>query len=142
MVNYIKLAATALRLIEKNGRIVTLVRRSEVPANSNEPWKGAADVAATIGDPDPDLTGKVGIEVSAVFVGQNDAELAELFGAIPLTEVKRGLKVALVAGSDVTPEELSKYDAMIDTGDVWSIDIVDTLRPGPLAMIHRLVLTR
>lgn len=142
MVNYTKLAATALKLIQKNGRTITLIRRSEVPATVGEPWKGAADVAATVGDPDPDLTGKVGIEVSAVFVGRDDQELAELFGAVPLTEVNRGLKVALIAGSDVSPEELTKFDAVIDSGDVWSIEAKDTLRPGPLAVLHRIVLSR
>lgn len=40
MANYAKLAATAQRLIEKNGRAVTLSRRGEIVSDNNKPWRG------------------------------------------------------------------------------------------------------
>lgn len=139
MVDYTKLAATAQRLVQKNGRTVTLVRRSTTPANSSEPWKGPADEAATITTPGT-TTGKVGITVKAVFA-KSDAELAELFG-LAGEELRRGAKFAFVAGADMTPEDLATFDTVIDGADVWQIESSDTLRPGDIALLHALELTR
>lgn len=40
MVDYTKLAATATRLITKNGRLVTFVRPTETPVDTDKPWDG------------------------------------------------------------------------------------------------------
>lgn len=40
MVDYVKLAATAARLVEKNGRVITFVRKSETALDPAKPWKG------------------------------------------------------------------------------------------------------
>jgi hypothetical protein len=140
MVDYVKLAATALKLIEKNGRAVTLVKLSEVPANASEPWKGPASASVSVGEPGALGAGKVGIEVIACFVSFSDTDLAELFG--PANGVRRGQKTVFVAGDSVAPEELRSFDRLIDGADVWSIESVDTLRPGDVSLLHYLVLTR
>ena len=53
MVDFVSLAATAQRLIEENGRSVTLFRKDRTPANAAEPWRGpdltAPDPVAGIG---------------------------------------------------------------------------------------------
>lgn len=142
MVNYVRLAATVKRLIGASGRTVTLVKQSTTPANVLEPWKGPADEDATIAaDASSVGTGKAGFPVFATFV-KSDDELGELFASLAGTNVRRGAKIALVAGSDVTPEQLEEYDTMIDGDDVWSIESVDTLRPGPIVVLHALVLGR
>ena len=141
MVDYEKLSATALKLIEKNGRTVTLVKLSETPANASEPWKGpAAAAAVSVGEPGALGSGKVGLEVIACFVTFSDNELAELFGLV--NEARRGQKSAFVAGAAVTPEDLRDFDQMVDGSDVWKIEAVDTLRPGDVPLLHYLVLGR
>lgn len=50
MVNYVRAAATAKRLIEANGRDVTLVRKNQTPADAAKPWRQPASaVDVTVG---------------------------------------------------------------------------------------------
>ncbi len=48
MVDYVKLAATAKRLIEANGRSITFVRDSETPVDVNKPWLGPTGADTTL----------------------------------------------------------------------------------------------
>jgi hypothetical protein len=43
MADYVRLAATAKRLVESNGRPVSFVRLQDAPADPDKPWRGAAD---------------------------------------------------------------------------------------------------
>lgn len=40
MVDYVKLAATAKRLVEANGRQITFIREAETKADPLKPWEG------------------------------------------------------------------------------------------------------
>lgn len=141
MVNYAKLAVTAEKLIEKNGRSVTLVKRSTVPETPSEPWKGPVDEVYTDGTPGA-LGDKAGVVVFAAFVDvSSDSELAEFFTSLG-GEVRRGTKAALVAGLSVTPEAIEEFDVVVDGDDVWNIESTDTLRPGTVVLLYALGLKR
>lgn len=131
MADFAKLAATAQRLIEKNGRTVSFFKRSTTPASSGQPWRGTAALDATA---DP-------VDARACFVPPSgsgfgrtrvvDGELAEAFE-----------QIALVAASsfpaDVDPERLS---SILDGKRSWRIDNVDKLQPADVPLVYVFGLT-
>ena len=93
MVDYTALAATATRLIEANGRSITVLARSQLPDDSAKPWRG----------PDPD-----NLESTArLLIGLVTGLLGVLFSVLALAAEKtprylgapsvRGLGIAAVA---------------------------------------------
>ena len=122
MVDYVKLAATAERLIRLNGREVTFFRLSQTPTDPDKPWKGNT--------PRPDY-----IVLPAVFVPPNTVRQ---FG---LTSLGQGTEfVDLITFSEqiaiVFPEEndLREYTTLHDVVD-YNILGIQVLRPGPINML-------
>jgi len=129
--DFVKLAATAKRLIEKNGRTVSLYKRSTTPANTLQPWRGTTALDAT-GDP-LDVIACVVPAAGSGFGRRRivDGELAEAFE-----------QVALVAASSVPDgADLERFSTMVDGKRAWKIDAVDKLQPADVPLVFVLGLT-
>lgn len=113
---YTKAAATAQRMIEKYGRTVTLVSRSAVPTDVTKPWRGD-----TAGD-------AVKTDVIAV----EEQSTVENTPASLLGRVRALYLVAFgTAGVD-----LLGYSQLIDNGQVYEIEKIDALSPGPSTLMY------
>lgn len=125
MVDYVKLSATALRLISKNGREINLVRKAQGAADPTKPWDGPTGGTDTL------------TPIKAVFVPPNTVRQ---FG---LTALGQGTEfMDLIAMSEqiviVNPEslELKDYSAVIEAdGSSWGIIGLQVLKPGPIQLL-------
>ncbi len=120
MANFTKLAATALRLINANGRTVTVVKRGNNPVDSDKPWRGQADFDKTV------VSGK------AVFVNSSDLG----FTVTDENNVKRSVKVALFAASSDGDSELETFDEIRDGSVKWQITKTEVLAPGDIRLLY------
>lgn len=126
MANYTRMAATAKRLIEKNGRTVTLVRLSRSALDTNKPWRGP--------DPDPDPA-PAAITCKAVIVPY---EAKELEGSL----IRNGDKRAFIADTSLPDHDLEKFDTLIDGGDTYKIVSVALFNPGDVRLLYEIQLRR
>jgi hypothetical protein len=116
------LALTAQRLIQKRGRGVSLVKRSEVDANPAEPWRATDGVTTTV-------------TLTAVLVPFASEDMEE-------TLARRGEIVAYVAALDGGTAELEKFDELLDGTDVWKITGGKVINPGATRILYILNLMR
>lgn len=131
MVNATRLAATAKRLIEANGRSVTIYKRARTAADTNKPWRGPADTPA-----DTETVIAAFVPPGGSGFGRSvivDGSLAQAFDM-----------VALVAATSLTSGVvLEEYSSIVDAdGSVWSIANVERLAPGSTAFVYVLRLKR
>jgi len=128
MVNYAKLRATAQRLIEANGRTVTLRKDDETP--DGDAWRGPDDEPTP---PDGDvLTPKV------VFVPPRGSGLGAIVQIDP-SLFQRYEKVAIVAAASVEDAGLEDFSTLVDSdGRTWRISSVERLQPGDVALLFTL----
>ncbi len=124
MVDYTRMTATAKRLIEKNGRTVTLRHKVEADADGDRPWA--------------ETTGK-SVEADAVGVFL-DYTLAEIDGEL----IRRGDQKVLFAA---TSEELEgthveDFDEVDDGGVIWKIQGVEPLCPGDTCLMYTMQVRR
>lgn len=124
MVNYVKLAETAQRLVKKNGREVTFIRFNTAPTVSDAPWRG---------NEQPRQAPTAQKVFSAVFVGPsaamsllgNKSTVADLFMSCE--------QVCIVA----TTDDLKDYNEVMDSdGRRWKIVVQEKLAPGPVTLLY------
>lgn len=131
MVNFTALAATAKRLIEANGRSVTLVQHSTTPADSAQPWRG------------PDESARTETAVTGVFLsGTSDSELGEMLMLIDAGLIQRGEKFFLVAADSLGSVDIKAQASLVDDNQLWQVSEIATLQPGPTPILHALVLKK
>lgn len=125
MVSYPNLKDLAERLIEANGRDLTLVRRDQAnPVDPNEPWRGSTEAA------------EISFVVKGVFT---EFEKEDFDGTL----VRRGDKRVLIADQSVLDEsgaasnlKIEDYDHILDNGVRWKILSVETIQPGPTRIFY------
>ena len=128
--NYTRMAATAERLIEENGRSLTLVKSGEVLEVPAEPW-----------GPDT-TTDEITITVIGAIVDfENEAQDGTL--------IMRGDKRCLIAHDSVVdaagssdPTDIEKFDRLTDGGVDWKIVEVTTWQPGDTRIFYDLQLRK
>jgi len=120
--NFTKLAATAKRLIDANGRTVTITKQGSVPANSNQPWRGQNSTIAG------SVTG------TAVFVSTEPGSLGIQW--LNPDNTKRGDQVAFFAANNDGGKELETYDTITDGDKVWKIVRAQLLAPADTRLIY------
>lgn len=131
MVDYTKLAATAKRLIEANGRTITLYRRDRTPANASEPWRGPSSTPAET------------IAVVGVVVPPRGTGLSSIIRDLEGSLVKAFDEVALIATDSVvaagsTAADVRGCDSVSDGSRAWKIEVVEELAPGGTSLIFAL----
>lgn len=127
MVDFNRLAATAKRLIEANGRDITFEQSDRTPSDATKPWRGVnqPNVAA----------GQATVTVKAAVVPSTGGR----FGRTRTADgdlVQTHDEVALVA-SDSLPSgvDLKQYDRVVDDTRSWRIVGVQELRPATKSVI-------
>lgn len=118
-----RLAETAQRLINANGRTVTLHFTAAAPDSPSEPWKGNANAPA--GDTH---------DLKAVFESATEGELARtLFAALSGssgTPPRRPRNSFLIAGLDLEGFDYSTIQEITDEGQKWRVTGVEPIKPG------------
>lgn len=130
MPDYVKLAATAKRLIEASGRNITFRKLAQQLDSPTEPWRGGSTVRST-----PELEETVkGVLVDAVSGAKMGflLEDQELINQISL--------VGLVA-ADSSEEDLEIMDEVVDAGILYKVQRVDVLKPGDVKLLYVFSLT-
>ena len=125
MVNYASLKSLAERLIEANGRDLTLVRRDQGNlVDPNEPWRGSTEAS------------EISFVVKGVFT---EFEKADFDGSL----VRRGDKRVLIADQSVLDEsggapnlKIEDYDHIVDDGVRWKILSVEVIQPGDTRIFY------
>lgn len=119
MVDYVKLAGTADRLIEKNGREIGFVNVNDTPVDSDKPWLG------------PDESGDVITSLNAVMVPPNTVRQFGLSALGQGTEYRD-----LITFSEqiliVYPEDndMRMFTHVLDNSIRWTIIGIQVLQPA------------
>lgn len=129
MVNYTAFRLLAERLINENGRTLTLQREDQVnPVVLAEPWREADPAGANI----------VSLTVLGVFI---EFEKEDFDGSL----VRRGDKRVLVAAKDTEDVQtgtenikIEDYDTLLDGTEVWKVITVGVIEPGNLRVMYDL----
>lgn len=117
MADFVALAATAKRLIDANGRDVTLRQLDRGHANGSQPWRKPGATNVDVGP----LKGVI------VPFESND---------IDGTLIRESDKKALVAANDTGANEIEKFDELIDGSDIWKIVRVKVINPGTTRVLY------
>jgi hypothetical protein len=123
--DYVSFRLLAERLINENGRDLTLQREDQVNALvPAEPWRA------------PATTNKVTLAVKGVFI---DFEKEDFDGSL----VKRGDKRVLVAAKDTEDVRtgtdninIEDFETLLDGTEIWKIVTVQTIEPGSLRIAY------
>lgn len=128
-VDYAKAAQLALRLIQENGRAITLVYLGQTPEDPAKPWRGNTDAR---NNP------KAQVDTYGAFVPPSGAGLGFLSQDSEL--VKRAEQILLIAAQSVLGYNVEEFNEVIDPEDLvntrWRIDMVEMLKPGPLRILY------
>ena len=124
MVDYVSFRLLAERLIEANGRELSLVRRDQDnPIDPAKPWRGSTEA------------GTITVVVKGVFI---EFEKEDFDGTL----VRRGDKRVLIADKSVTDEggnaanlKIEDYDHILDAGVRWKIMKAELIAPGPIRIM-------
>ena len=131
MVNFVNFRNLAERLIEKNGRTLTLVRSDRGNlVDPAEPWRDSTDAA------------EITFDVIGVFI---EFEKENIDGEV----VKRGDKQVLIAAKSVEDDsggasdiDIEDYDFVLDGAVRWRIMQVELIEPGPLRIMYDIQVRR
>jgi len=133
--DFVKLAATAKRLVEKNARTVRLVKLNRTPSSSSEPWRGS-DAAPATG------TGGATLPAKACFVPASGSGLGKLVFDLTGRLETAFEQIGLVASNSVGGADLSGFDQVVDDNSVWKIEARGELRPASKSLLWVLGLKR
>jgi hypothetical protein len=137
MADFEKLAATAQRLVEKNGRAMQLIRHNRTAADPTKPWRGNVATPTTGAGGDP------GLDAIACFVPASGSGLGRLFQQTAGTLAVAFEQIGLVASGSIADADLSTYDRVIDEdGTSWKIEVRGELKPGSKSLLWFLGLKR
>ena len=142
MVDFVRASATAKRLIEKNGRVVSLFKLNREADDSTKPWRGSTRR--------PNIAqGGGGIAVKMAFVPPRGTGLGKNIERDPATGALSVLfdEVGLLASDSIpapfTPKDVEEADTVIDDDDsVWRIVVREHLRPADKSVMFSLGLKR
>lgn len=117
MVDYANLATVAKRLIDENGRDVTLRKIDRGHANPAEPWRA------------PDITNIDVGPIKGVLVPFNANDIDE-------TLVRAEDKKALISANDGGVNLIEEFDVLLDGSEEWKIVNVKVINPGDTRVIY------
>jgi hypothetical protein len=120
--DFVKLAATAKRLIDANGRTVTVVQQGNTPADSDKPWRSA------------DATNRASVTGKAVFVSTEPGSLGAQW--INRENVKNSDQVAFFAANNDGGKTLEDFDLIVDGSINWKITRAQLLAPADTRLLY------
>ena len=126
MADFVRMAAVAQRLIQANGRTVTIIRHGKNPQDTDQPWRGSSEY------PVATVTG------IAAFVAASDLG----YKVRDAENVKRADKVALFAAADDGGQPLEDFDVIQDGDAVWHIVRCEVLQPGSTRLLYMFEVAR
>lgn len=132
--SHASLAATAKRLIDKNGRTITLYLGNLTPVDTDKPW-GPSDT-----DEDQTLT------LKGVFMDRKESELSQFLLAMQQQTARhdtprRGTQRFLVAALDIS--EVQSVARITDgLGNTWRVQETVTHCPADTPILHELEVAR
>ncbi len=126
MADFVALAATAERLIEANGRSVTVTKQGATAADPNKPWRTT---------PTPVAGSVTGL---AVFVAPSSLG----YVVENVDNVKRAEQVALFAANNDGGSTLEDFDVIIDGGTTWKILRAEVLQPASTRLLYMFEVSR
>ena len=119
------MATTARRLIDKNGREMSIIKLGKTFADPSAPWRGQGNPRQV---PDAEVAAR-GVFVplySQVFLGSGEKESKGLM---------RGEQICLVAAPP-SGENLVDFDEIVDDEVHWKIVRPQVLRPGATSVMY------
>lgn len=122
MADCVALAAVAKRLIDANGRSVTLIKHGSNPQNTEQPWRGQADYPV--------------------------AQVTGIAAFVPATQVdsklgwKQGADYFLFPASDDGGHLLEFFDELVDGNVHWRIVHADVVGPGATRVLYMIEVAR
>ncbi len=133
MVDFVNLAKTAKKLVEANGRSVTLYKRDRTPAVAADPWRGPDSVPTS---PDGLVIGPLKV----AFVPATGSGFGKLlFDADNTLRRKIDLVGLLATDSvvalDFTAADVEKADTLKDGTKIYKIVEVGHLQPGDTSLL-------
>jgi hypothetical protein len=145
VVDMVKLAATAKRLIEKDGhsRTVTLYKPNSEPANASQPWRGpVTDEDPSSGEGGGKLTCKAAfVPVRGTGLG-HDAQFRGGDNEGAQGETRDVREFALIAVNSLPAgTDLKQYTKLKDGTNLRSIYFAALLKPGSVGAFWELALS-
>lgn len=131
-IDYIALQATANRLVDENGRSITLEKLNKTPADNSKPWEGPAD---------PRVSVQATVTTDGVFVDPGSAsKLGIMVDGSDL--LKRSEQIVIVAPGSTVTQDLSTFDEIVDESVRWKIIGAQKLKPGSTTLMYILGVRR
>jgi hypothetical protein len=126
MVDYTRMAATALRLIKANGHQIAVNKLGTAPADPTKPWRGPADNNNPLTDSQTLWAVDAGLEAREVGKVTTKKD-------IPDTDAN----YYLVAVTPTTPL-LDDYDQVVDGGKTYAIVQMTMIKPGNTVLLYEI----
>ena len=126
MVDFVRLAATAERLINANGRTISVIKLEKTAADPAKPWRGPADSR----DPaQTTVTGRGSFVpiASAASLGIDVAQVDNL---------KEEAQVCLFPANSDGGNSLERFDEILDRGARWQIVLTSVLQPADTRLMY------
>ena len=140
MADFVKLAATAQRLVEANGRAVDLFRVNRTPDDPARPWRGVS------GSPTVPEGGFIATGIIMAFVPPSGSGFGKLLvdgdGELDVAFDQIGLLASDSLPVGITPEDIEQADSIRDGSDIWKIMLRSHLRPASTSLLFTLGLKR
>lgn len=140
MADFVRAAATAKKLIEANGRAVTLFKLNRDPDDPSKPWRGTSTAPAV-------LSGGLQIaDVKVAFVPASGSGFGKLVadagGSLDVAFDQVGLLASDSLPTGVTPQDVEESDAVRDGSEIWKIVTRGHLKPASKSVMFFLGLKR
>lgn len=132
MVDYVKLAATTVRLITKNGKTISLKKLSTTAADPAKPWRGPADGRA------PYALEK---DCKAVEVGTS-TRVSDYGGMISKSDIPDTVTDIFLVAPPADASELDDFDELLCDGTMYHIEKIIRLKPGAIVLLYVIGVSR
>ena len=130
MVDFVRLANTAKRLIDENGRSITINRKSTVSSDPARPWGSAVNTNI-------DTLTTIALESSAMGTGAGASKTY-----ITQEVLRQDQKAFLINAIDRGARDLTQFDELIDSQENYSVERIDTFQPGSLILLYEFVVIK
>lgn len=122
-----RLAKTAKKLIEKNGRTLILIKSKETNTDPNKPWRKN----------DNPWVGGTEITVTGVFINpKSPTDLGEGEALVAGILIDSRYKYVLIAEDSSPGNDYSLFDYIKDNNLIWKIQSTEKLKPGDKTILH------